>query len=206
MKMIKRVPRIQLSLRQEDILERISDEGPGQTRQTSIGDRAEIILLGTTVLSSIKVAKHVNTSVNTVLKWWHTWRKSAKQLKDIEAFNNDKRLEVRIRMVLTNEFHHASGQFPKFNSKQVKQIIALACGDQPYIPGKTISRWTIKRLTDEAMKCGIAKSISVATTNRFLVQSGILKRHTVGRQYRTSEKSLSLGLRLQRLNLLPNKR
>ena len=59
----------------------------------------------------------------------------------------------------------------KFTAEQIAQILAVAC-EPPEKSGRPVTHWTPRELAGEAVKRGIATSISVRQVGRFLKGGG----------------------------------
>jgi putative transposase len=118
----------------------------------SLVQRATIILLAEEMNNNKNVAENLNISAQKVAQWTHRWE----DLKE-EGKNIIERLSDAPR----------SGRSPTITSKQLCQLIALAC-DNPENYDRPISHWTQPELADEAIKQKIFSSISSRHVGRLL--------------------------------------
>src|SRR6266849_4537554 len=127
--------------------------------------RAHIILEAFQGTSNTKISQHQHVDYETVRRWRDRWRAAESRLQAIEATGKQKLLSQAIEALLTDE--QRSGAPATFTFEQFMQIMALAC-ETPEAAERPVSSWTPRELADEAVKRGIATSISPRTAGRFL--------------------------------------
>lgn len=157
---------IELSTRQQDLLERICRRHTSSQQQVR---RARIILAAAAQMSNSEIAKGLGIDRGTIRSWRERWAAAAGFLGEAESKQaDDKELLSLVEGVLSDAYR--PGSPPKFSAEQVVQIVALACEDPALC--RPISHWTAKELAAEAVKRGIVTSISPQSVERFLKGSG----------------------------------
>ena len=155
---------IEASVRSQKILEQIVRR---QSAPQWLVTRGRIILKALAGQSNSQIAIEVGLDRNCVSTWRQRWLEASARRRVIEAEHeqDDKELEACIIGSLQDAYR--SGTPPTFSAEQVVQIIAIACED-PTASGYAVSHWTPKEVAAEAVKRGIAESISERQVGRFL--------------------------------------
>jgi putative transposase len=122
--------------------------------------RAKIILMASEAQNHREIARSLEIDRQMARTWRNRWLET--DGKDLSIF---QRLQDRERV----------GTPAKFSMEQVIELFALACSP-PSDYGRPISHWTPRELTDEIIKQGIIKSISVRHVGR-LLEEAQLKPH-----------------------------
>ena len=115
-----------------------------QTEKSSIVLRAKIILRADKGMKYQEIAKKLEISNNVVTEWTARWHALA-----------DMPIHTRLHDL------PRSGKPSKFTPEQCCKIIALSC-EPPEDYGRPITHWTLRELTEEAVKQGIVERISVS--------------------------------------------
>lgn len=135
-----------------------------------IAIRMEIILLARKYSNS-SIATRLGISIKTVRKWRKRWHDAAPVLAAAERDGwTERQLTALISTVLSDA--PRSGAPGKFSPEQVAQVIWLAC-QPPALSNRPISHWTARELADEAVKRGIAPSISVSAVRHILFDNDL---------------------------------
>jgi putative transposase len=153
---------IHLSPLQQELLQRIVHR---TTNAQRLVKRGHIILEAAGGTSNTNIAQHLRVDYETVRRWRDRWCAAASRLQAIEAAGKPKLLSQAIEVLLTDE--QRPGAPATFTFEQFMQIMALAC-EKPAAADRPVSAWTPRELADEAVKRGIATSISPRTVERFL--------------------------------------
>lgn len=115
-----------------------------QTEKFSLVFRAKIILMADEGMKYQTIAKKLDVNNNVITDWTARWHEMAN--KPIH-----ERLQDRPR----------SGAPDKFSPEELCKIIALSC-EKPEYYGRPITHWTLRELSEEAVKQDIVESISVS--------------------------------------------
>lgn len=159
---------LQISERQEAILRQIIRRTKSPQ---NLVIRTKIVLAGSQFgQRNRQIARDLEISDQTVSTWRGRWLDAAEVLATVEADGNDQELEEAIIQVLSDQ--PRSGVPPTFTAEQICQILALAC-ESPALSGRPISAWTLRELTDEAIRREIVKTISATQVWRFLKRGGV---------------------------------
>jgi putative transposase len=155
--------RITLTPRQQLILEQIVRR---PTRSQGLVKRVRLILAAAKGTNNTQLSTTLQLSRTTVRLWRERWRDATDRLIAAEAKGvNDKQLTRLIISVLQDS--ERPGTPVNFSTKQVVQIVALAC-ESPSASERPVSHWTPAELADEAVKRGIVEEISPRSVGRFL--------------------------------------
>lgn len=142
------VDSITLSSREQQQLEQIVRR---HTSPQRLVRRARIVLLAAQGHSNESISRQVEIKSDQVRQWRRRWLETD-PLSPVE-----ERLSDRQR----------PGAPASFTSKQVCEIVALACED-PRQSGWSMTEWTAPALAAEAKKRGIVETISETTIRDFL--------------------------------------
>ena len=128
--------------------------------------RAKVILRATAGESNRQIARELEMTRNSVIKWRRRWQENYDRLSALEEAESSER---EVREVLENVLADAprSGAPPTFSAEQVVQIVAIAC-EEPALSGLPTNHWTPAAVAEEAVKRGIVESISPRQVGRFL--------------------------------------
>jgi putative transposase len=137
---------ITLSAEQQAALERLV-RAHGTPQQLAL--RARIILLADNGIGVRATARELLIQPRTVRQWRQRWR--------VGTGNPADRLADAPR----------AGAPARFTAEQVCAIIALAC-ERPSACGRPITHWSQNELAREAVKRGLASSISQRSVGRML--------------------------------------
>lgn len=131
--------------------------------------RARIVLKAQEGQSNTEIARVLEVSRETVLRWRQRWFDEAGSLP--EGGNEDGSkvsLSEHIQAILMDK--PRPGAPVTFTAEQVVRIVALACED-PQTVGIPVSEWTSRELAQEAIHRGIVDKISDRSVERFLKRS-----------------------------------
>lgn len=144
---------INLTPEQNNILNSIA-----RSRETphSLVLRAQIILQAAPGITNKTINLNLNRCEDTVGLWRQRWVKGGAELE--KSANKPKELGN----LLADRAR--PGSPGKFSAEQVCQFMALACETPP----EHLSHWTHKDLVREAVKRGIAESLSTSSAGGFL--------------------------------------
>ncbi len=166
--MKRRIPRgarpirLQVSARQEQVLERIIRRAKSPQYLVV---RAKIILQAATPARNAHIAADLQISLPPVRKWRGRWLVVIDQLQEVEEIADDKELEAYIEAVLSDQ--PRPGTPATFSAEQICHIVAVGCED-PGESGRPLTEWTPHELADEVSKRGIVAHISPRQVGRFL--------------------------------------
>jgi len=158
---------ITLSARQRAALQQL---GRCQTACVRLARRVGVLLALADDPCLERVATAQGLTRVSVRLWRDRWLKAADRLTAAEAEGaSDPDLLVLIEDALDDA--PRPGGPATFTPEQVVAIVAVAC-EPPSKSGRPISHWTHAELADEAIRRGIARSISPRSVGRFLKGSG----------------------------------
>ncbi|WP_425247161.1 IS630 family transposase [Streptomyces sp. NEAU-NA10] len=132
-------------------LHRLKKAARGHKTEHRLRVRAQIVLHAARGLPNARIAERVGVHVDTV----RTWRSRFAE-QGMPGLADRKR----------------TGRPPTFTSLQATQVKALAC-QLPAETGAPLSRWTTPELAREAVKRGIAPSLSASTVRRWLARDAL---------------------------------
>ena len=157
----KSASKIELSEKQESILK---EKAKGSHTPLHQKIRAEIILKASEGKSNNAIEKEMKIHSSAVKKWRDRYSEEYEELQRIEKESPHK-MRSAIEEILSDA--PRAGGPATYTDEQVAAIIALACED-PMKIGLPFSHWSAGTLQIEAIKLGIAESISVRQVGRFL--------------------------------------
>ena len=152
---------IKLSESQKKILEQIHR---GTHTPQHYKQRAEIVLLASKGYTNNEIERTLTISGETITKWRNRYAANEIELTKTEE-ENPRKLRSIIEKILSDE--QRSGRSATFTDEQVACIVAMSC-QKPEELGLPFSHWTPELLKDEAIKRGIAPTISTSQVRRFL--------------------------------------
>ncbi len=129
-----------------------------------LAHRAEIIPLALDGLTNEEIAQKFRCERHGVGIWRKRWQRAFSRLTVVECVEEPPALREAIGRVLGD--WPRAGCVGKFRAEQIAQILAVAC-EPPDQSGRPVTHWTPRKLADEAVKRGIATSISVRQVGRF---------------------------------------
>lgn len=156
--------RIELSAEEKVALEQIVRRGKSEHR---IVGRAKIILKLAAGENNSQIARQLEVDRSKVLLWRGRWHEEWESMK---AQVGEAKPLLRVIEEMLRDKGRA-GAPATFSAKQIVQIIAIAC-EKPEDAGRPISHWSVRELTDEALKREIVGQISRRTVGRFLKSGG----------------------------------
>ncbi len=156
-------PAIELSARQQDVLERLLRRTTGEQR---LAERARIVLACAQGGLSRDLAKRLGVDADTVGKWRRRWAAAQEQLAAAENGLRASELSRCITEILVDA--PRSGRPGTFAPEQIVEIIAIACEDPEEDSERPVSHWTPREVAEEAVKRKIVPCISTRTVGRFL--------------------------------------
>ena len=156
-------PAIELSARQQDVLERLLRRTTGEQR---LAERARIVLACAQGGLSRDLAKRLGVDADTVGKWRRRWAAAQEQLAAAENGLRASELSRCITEILVDA--PRSGRPGTFAPEQIVEIIAIACEDPEEDSERPVSHWTPREVAEEAVKRKIVPRISARTVGRFL--------------------------------------
>jgi len=160
-------PAIELSARQQEVLERLVRRRTGEQR---LAERARIILAAAEGGLNLDVAKDLGVDVGTVGRWRRRWAAAQEQLAAAEESSRRSDLGRCITGILVDA--PRSGRPGIFTPEQIVEIIAIACEDPQEDSERPVSHWTPREVAEEAVKRKIVPGVSTRTVGRFLKSSG----------------------------------
>ncbi len=160
--MAQRAAKVDLSVRQRSIVERLSRS---KTEPQRLVERAQIVVRSANGELCVDQARALGIDAQRVRRWRKRFARNHEVLATVEAAEGQADLERKIREVLMDEYR--SGTPPKFTPEQVSLIITLAC-HTPGELGLPLSHWTADELARQAVELDIVKSISGRHLDRFL--------------------------------------
>ena len=134
-----------------------------------LAHRAEIILLAFDGFTNEEIAVKLRCERHGVGIWRKRWQRAFPRLTVIECVEKPPALREAIGRVLGDLPRAGCGG--KFTAEPIAQILAVAC-EPPEKSGRPATHWTPRELAGEAVKRGIATSISVRQVGRFLKGGG----------------------------------
>ena len=153
---------IALTDRQQAALEHITR---CSTHSHALVSRARILLRAACGDNNFAIATALGVHVETPRLWRDRWAAVAADLSSVEVDMNDATLLDFILTLLADE--PRPGAPTVFSPEQICLIVAMACED-PAASGHPVTHWTPSELAREAVKRGIAPSISSRSVGRFL--------------------------------------
>lgn len=153
--------------KQQSILQQLAG---AKTSVRSVAQRAQIILLGFEKMLNRDIAEQVGMHPDQVGIWRRRWQQSFDALVAIECCETTAALKRAIEQILSDA--PRAGSPGTFTAEQVTQILAVAC-EPPSNSGRPIDNWTHRELTDEVIKRGVVKSISVRQVGRYLQEADL---------------------------------
>ena len=160
-------PAIELSARQQDVLERLVRRSTVEQR---LARRARIILDAARGGLSKDLTTELGVGVGTVGKWRRRWATLQERLATAEKSPLMSDLSRCIVEILVDA--PRSGCPGTFTPEEILEIIAIACEDPQEDSERPVSHWTSREVAAEAMKRKIVRQISVRTVGRFLKPGG----------------------------------
>ena len=140
--------------------------------------RAKIVLHAATGANNSEIARRLDTSRDTIIKWRGRWIEAEPRLLAAEAEGLDeKELAALVEAVLSDA--PRPGARDTFSPEQLVQVVAVACED-PRESDREITHWTRRELTDEVIKREIADTVSPRHVGRILDEADLkphLSRH-----------------------------
>ncbi|MFC1525508.1 helix-turn-helix domain-containing protein [Candidatus Latescibacterota bacterium] len=156
-------PAIELSTRQQEVLERLVRRSTGEQR---LAERARIILACAQGGRNLDLAEDLGLDADTVGRWRRRWAAGQEQLATAEESSRRSDLDRCITQTLVDA--PRAGCPGTFSPEQIVEIIAIACEHPEEDSERPVSHWTPRELAEEAVKRKIVPSISVRTVGRFL--------------------------------------
>lgn len=160
-------PAIELSVRQQEELERLVRSSTGEQRLVG---RARIVLAAAQGGLNRDLAKRLGMNVKTVARWRRRWAAAQEQLAAAEEGARASDLSRCIIAILVDAPRAGCGG--TFTPEQIVEIIAIACELPEEDSHRPVSHWTPREVADEAVKRKIVPRISVRTVGRFLKSGG----------------------------------
>lgn len=161
--MPRRAVEVTISKEQRQVLARIAR---AQKEPAVLVERCRIVLMSADGLTNKEQAERLGVDRQRVRRWRYRWAEGEAVLAAAEEEEKEQSdLEDCIRQLLSDE--PRSGAPPKFSTKQVTDLIALAC-EEPEEHGVPFSHWTPSELARRAVALGIFESISARHVDRLL--------------------------------------
>ena len=123
--------------------------------------RASIILSAAARDSNSSISRQWQLDRNQVRYWRQRWRDAQERLMVCEQ-EEPTRKALKQQILATLRDEQRPGVPPTFTPEQVVQIVAFAC-EEPTTSGRS----TNEEIADEAIKRGIASSLSASSVRRF---------------------------------------
>ncbi len=152
-----------LSQNMKEILTSIVND---PTLPSGIAKRAQIVLLSSQGTLNREIGLQINLHPIRVGIWRNRFLEALPKLYEMEK----NRGNLQEEMIYLLADRPGPGKPSRFTSKQIEQIIDLACQD-PTNYGYEGNYWTSALLAQEITKQGIADKISAATVRVFLHQA-----------------------------------
>ncbi len=156
-------PVVTLSDRLRGVVERLARR---QTSPHRLVRRLQLVLAAAAGGTNEHIARQFGLDRGTVRTWRERWRVAAPRLEATAAAGDDERLLAQLVAAALDDAPR-SGAPATFSAEQVVQIVALAC-EPPPASDRPTSHWTPREVADEAVKRGIAPTISPRSVGRFL--------------------------------------
>ena len=156
-------PAIELSARQQEVLERLVRRRTGEQR---LAERARIVLAAAQGGLNRDLATRMGVDADTVGRWRRRWAAAQEQLAAAEQGPRTSDLGRCITEILVDA--PRSGRPGTFAPEQIVEIIAIACESPEEDSQRPVSHWTPREVAEEAVKRKIVPSISRRTVGRFL--------------------------------------
>ena len=160
-------PAIELSPRQQEVLERMVRRTTGEQR---LAQRARIVLAAARGGLNRDLAKALGVGVATMGKWRRRWAAAQEQLAAAETSPRTSDLSRCITEILVDA--PRSGWPGIFTPEQIVEIIAIACELPEEDAERPVSHWTPREVAEEAVKRKIVPRISARSVGRFLKSGG----------------------------------
>jgi len=158
--------KITLTEKQRDVLSQIVTS---RTHRLDHIDRAQIILLSSTLKPNVQISRELSISISTVKKWRKRWLKNEGRLLLVDEKEKGINYVRKILEILSDE--QRSGAPCTFTAEQVCQIMSLAC-ERPEDSEMPISHWSLNSLKNEIINRGIVETISRSRLAVFLKSRG----------------------------------
>lgn len=155
--------RITLSERVLELVKALARQRSAAYRQVQ---RAELLWAMADGVGNNALARSHHLARSVVRKWRTRWVELARKLAQAEA-RDSPTAELSELLVAGLQDEPRSGTPAKFTAEQIVQLLALSCED-PQASGLPVTHWTPTELAAEAVKRGLAASISPTTIGRFL--------------------------------------
>ncbi len=156
-------PVVTLSDRLRGVVERLARR---RTSPHRLVRRLQLVLAAADGGNNEHLARQFGLDRGTVRTWRERWRVAAPRLEAAAAAGDDERLLAQLVAAALDDAPR-SGAPATFSAEQVVQIVALAC-EPPPASDRPTSQWTPREVADEAVKRGIAPTISPRAVGRFL--------------------------------------
>ena len=128
--------------------------------------RVKIVLYAAAGLNNSELARRLDTSRDTIIKWRGRWAAAEPRLlAAADAALDTPALTALVEAVLTDT--PRPGVPDTFTPEQLVLVIAVACED-PRDAAREITHWTHRELADEVIKREIVETISPRQVGRFL--------------------------------------
>ena len=158
--------KITLTEKQRDVLSQIVTS---RTHRLDHIERAQIILLSSTLKPNVQISRELSISISTVKKWRKRWLKNEGRLLLVDEKEKGINYVRKILEILSDE--QRSGAPCTFTAEQVCQIMSLAC-ERPEDSELPISHWSLNSLKNEIINRGIVETISRSRLAVFLKSGG----------------------------------
>jgi putative transposase len=152
---------INLSEREQSILEFLAK---GTHTPLHLKQRSKIILESAAGRSNSEIGRMLDIRRGTAVKWRLRYDKAAMEIRKRET-DHPRELRGMIESVLQDDYR--PGTPATFTNEQIAHILALSL-QSPADHGVEDSHWTPSELARQAVKKGIAESISPRSVARFL--------------------------------------
>ena len=149
-----------LTSAEREILERWNRQREGAHSRVQ---RARIVLMASAGEGNAAIGHAVGLGVATVRMWRARWQSERAARADAKP----EHLEQILEEILADA--PRPGTPATFSSEQVAQIVAVGC-EKPADSERPVSHWTAREVTDEVIKRGIVKTISVRQVARFFLK------------------------------------
>lgn len=126
-----------------------------RTTGQQLAERARIVLLAATGLSTAEVARRLGVHIDTAREWRARWRAGA----------GSPPVERRVAERLADA--PKAGRPARITPEQICQIVALAC-ERPADADCPVSQWSVRELAEETMRRRIVDRISPRHVGRLL--------------------------------------
>ncbi len=133
--------------------------------------RAKVVIYVATGVNNSEIARRLDTSRDTIIKWRGRWLEAEPRLLAAEAEGLDEKELTALTEAALSDAPRL-GAPDTFTPEQLVHVVAIACED-PRESGREITNWSRRELADEVVKREIADTISPRHVGRILDEADL---------------------------------